>query len=64
MCPVVDENWSQWKNISGCIGPCGKGIQAQSRSCSKPQRSCGVQNCNGTSLQFVVCDVGICCSGL
>ena len=64
MCPVVDGGWSEWKNISGCIGPCGEGIQAHSRSCSNPPTSCGGQECNGTSLQFVTCNVSSCCPGL
>ena len=60
---IVDGGWSEWKDISPCYADCGKGVKAQSRSCSEPPSLCGGQKCNGTSIQFVTCNVSSCCPG-
>ena len=46
---IVNGGWSDWE-YGACTKTCGGGIMSMIRKCSKPEPSCGGNNCTGSSV--------------
>ncbi|XP_026178915.1 hemicentin-1 [Mastacembelus armatus] len=58
-CPV-DGNWSEWSLWEECSRTCGQGNRTRIRTCSKPQAQHGGRQCEGKSVEVIICSVRPC----
>ncbi|OXB56883.1 hypothetical protein ASZ78_013391 [Callipepla squamata] len=56
----VDGNWSEWGLWEECSKSCGKGNRTRTRTCSNPSAQHNGKACNGSAVDFIMCNVGPC----
>lgn len=57
---LVDGAWSAWSAFGMCSVSCGGGKYSRTRTCSDPYPKNGGLDCQGSSSEFVDCNVQAC----
>ena len=57
---IVDGNWSDWGNWSGCPVTCGGGEQIRTRTCTNPPAAFGGAPCPGEPEERRLCNKNPC----
>jgi len=57
---AIDGTWGEWGEWSGCSVDCGNGVRTRRRLCDNPPAANGGDECPGTDIDLMLCNLGEC----